>query len=163
MVSINIVILGGNLTRDPEVRYTPQGSAVASFGLAVNRSFKTKDGGQKEEVCFVDVETWGRQAETVGEYLKKGRPVLVEGRLVMDSWEGKDGQKRTRHKVTAMRVQFLGSRGQAGPTGPAREPGPGAGEVAPPTNSFEEDFSSDEPPAPPAGKGGEKGGEDLPF
>jgi len=163
MVSINIVILGGNLTRDPEVRYTPQGSAVASFGLAVNRTFKTKDGGQKDEVCFVDVETWGRQAETVGEYLKKGRPVLVEGRLVMDSWEGKDGTKRTRHKITAMRVQFLGSRGQSGASAPAA--GGPAAEVAPPAAPFEEDFSSEEPPSPPqsGAKGGAKGGEDLPF
>jgi single-strand DNA-binding protein len=160
MVSINIVILGGNLTRDPEVRYTPQGSAVASFGLAVNRSFKTKDGGQKDEVCFVDVETWGRQAETVGEYLKKGRPVLVEGRLVMDSWEGKDGQKRTRHKVTAMRVQFLGSRGQSAPA-PAK--GESAQEIAPPAAPFEEDFPAEEPSSPPPARGGEKGGEDLPF
>lgn len=163
MVSINIVILGGNLTRDPEVRYTPQGSAVASFGLAVNRSFKTKDGGQKDEVCFVDVETWGRQAETVGEYLKKGRPVLVEGRLVMDSWEGKDGQKRTRHKVTAMRVQFLGSRGQSGQSAPPPAAGAGGAEVAPPTASFEEDFSAEEPSSPPPARGGGKGGEDLPF
>ncbi|MCX6348779.1 MAG: single-stranded DNA-binding protein [Candidatus Aureabacteria bacterium] len=154
MVSVNIVILGGNLTRDPEVRYTPQGSAVASFGLAVNRSFKTKDGGQKEEVCFVDVETWGRQAETVGEYLKKGRPVLVEGSLKLDSWEGKDGQKRTRHKVTAMRVQFLGSRGA-----PAAAPAPGGTEAAPPPAPFEEEFPAEEPASPPANRGGE----DLPF
>ena len=158
MVSVNIVILGGNLTRDPEVRYTPQGSAVASFGLAVNRSFKTKDGGQKEEVCFVDVETWGRQAETVGEYLKKGRPVLVEGRLMLDSWEGKDGQKRTRHKVTAMRVQFLGSRGA-----PAAAPAPGGAEAAPPPAPFEEEFPAEEPSSPPADRGGEPRGEDLPF
>jgi single-strand DNA-binding protein len=158
MVSINIVILGGNLTRDPEVRYTPQGSAVASFGLAVNRSFKTKDGGQKEEVCFVDVETWGRQAETVGEYLKKGRPVLVEGRLMLDSWEGKDGQKRTRHKVTAMRVQFLGSRGA-----PAAAPAPGGAEAAPPPAPFEEEFPAEEPSSPPADRGGEARGENLPF
>ena len=158
MVSVNIVILGGNLTRDPEVRYTPQGSAVASFGLAVNRSFKTKDGGQKEEVCFVDVETWGRQAETVGEYLKKGRPVLVEGSLKLDSWEGKDGQKRTRHKVTAMRVQFLGSR-----PAPAAAPAPGGAEAAPPPAPFEEEFPAEEASPPPADRGGEARGEDLPF
>ena len=120
MVSINIVILGGNLTRDPEVRYTPQGSAVASFGLAVNRSFKTKDGGQKEEVCFVDVETWGRQAETVGEYLKKGRPVLVEGRLVPDQatggpriWKRNDGTSAASFEINAATIRSIGSRGDS--------------------------------------------------
>ena len=148
MVSINTVILGGNLTRDPEVRYTPQGTAVASFGLAVNRTFRTKEGEQKEEVCFVDVETWGRQAETCGEYLKKGRPVLVEGRLKLDTWENKEGQKRSKHKIRAIRVQFLGGRSG----GSSRE----EEDLAPPPAPYGDTFS-------PENTDQSKGPDDIPF
>ncbi len=112
MVSINTVILGGNLTRDPEVRYTPQGTAVARLGLAVNQVYRTKDGEKKEDVCFVDVEVWARQAETCNEYLKKGSAVLVEGTLKLDTWTDREsGQKRSKHKIRARRVQFLSSPG----------------------------------------------------
>lgn len=115
MVSINSVILGGNLTRDPEVRYTPQGTAVARLGLAINEVYRTKDGEKKEDVCFVDVEVWARQAETCGQYLKKGQPVLVEGTLKLDTWTDREsGQKRSKHKVRARRVQFLGTAGGGG-------------------------------------------------
>ena len=151
MVNINTVILGGNLTRDPEVRYTPQGTAVASLGLAVNRSFRSKEGEKKQEVCFIDVEAWGRQAETCGEFLKKGSPVLVEGRLVQDNWEGKDGQKRTRHKVSAFRVQFL-------PKGPGVSVPPEE-DAAPAPAPFEEEFPGEEPP--PAEK--KEAGDEPPF
>ena len=110
MASYNKVLLMGNLTRDPEVRYTPKGTAIANLGLAVNRTYTTESGEQKEEVTFVDIEVWGRQAETAGQYLSKGRPVFVEGRLKLDSWEDKEsGQKRNRMKVVAERVQFLGA------------------------------------------------------
>ena len=110
MASYNKVLLMGNLTRDPEVRYTPKGTAVAALGLAVNRVYTTEAGEQKEEVTFVDIEVWGRQAETAGEYLSKGRPVFIEGRLRLDSWEDKEsGQKRNKLKVVAERVQFLGA------------------------------------------------------
>jgi len=109
MASLNKVFLIGNLTRDPEVRYTPSGAAVGDLGIAVSRKFKSQDGGQKEEVCFVNVTVWGRQAETCAEYLKKGRPVMVEGRLKYDDWE-KDGKKFSKLTVTAERVQFLGGR-----------------------------------------------------
>lgn len=108
MPSVNTVILGGNLTRDPEVRHTPQGKAVVNLGLAVNETYRTSDGEKRESVCFVDVEAWGRQAETAGEYLKKGSPVLVEGSLKPDTWTDKEGNKRSKHKVRARRVQFLG-------------------------------------------------------
>src|SRR5947208_15345935 len=100
MASFNKVILLGNLTRDPEVRYTPKGSAVADLGIAVNRQYTLEDGEKREEVAFVDVTFWGRQAEVAGEDLKKGRPVVNEGRLQLDSWDGKQpGQQRNKVKV----------------------------------------------------------------
>lgn len=112
MASFNKVILLGNLTRDPEVRYTPKGSAVADLGLAVNRQYTLENGEKREEVTFVDVTFWGRTAEVAGEYLKKGRPVFVEGRLQLDSWDDKQsGQKRSRLKVIGETMQMLGSRG----------------------------------------------------
>jgi single-strand DNA-binding protein len=110
MANFNKVLLMGNLTRDPEVRYTPKGTAIANIGLAVNRAWTNENGEKKEEVTFVDVEVWGRQAETAGQYLSKGRPVFIEGRLRLDSWEDKEsGQKRNKLKVVAERVQFLGA------------------------------------------------------
>ncbi len=110
MAAYNKVLLMGNLTRDPEVRYTPKGTAIANIGLAVNRTWRDENGQEKEEVLFVDVDVWGRQAETVGQYLSKGRPVFIEGRLKLDSWDDKEtGQKRNKLKVVAERVQFLGS------------------------------------------------------
>ena len=111
MASFNKVILMGNLTRDPEVRYTPKGSAVADIGLAVNRVYSTESGEKREETTFVDVTLWGRTAEIAGEYLKKGRPVLIEGRLQLDSWDDKQsGQKRSKLKVIGEGMQLLGSR-----------------------------------------------------
>src|SRR4029450_6161929 len=117
MASFNKVILLGNLTRDPALRYTPSGTPVASFGLAVNtpRAGQSgpEHGGQDspsergEDVCFVDVVAFGRQAETASEYLSKGRAALIEGRLQWRSWEGQDGQKRSKHEVIADRIQFL--------------------------------------------------------
>ena len=110
MASYNKVLLMGNLTRDPEVRYTPKGTAIANLGLAVNRTWRDESGQEKEEVLFVDVDVWGRQAETAGQYLAKGRPVFIEGRLKLDSWDDKEtGQKRNKLKVVAERVQFLGA------------------------------------------------------
>src|SRR4051812_8917916 len=111
MASFNKVILLGNLTRDPEVRYTPKGSAVAEVGLAVNRVYTTDGGEKREEVTFVDVTLWGRTAEIAGEYLKKGRPVLIEGRLQLDTWDDKQsGQKRSKLKVVGEAMQLLGGR-----------------------------------------------------
>jgi single-strand DNA-binding protein len=110
MASYNKVMLIGNLTRDPEVRYTPKGSAVCDIGLAVNRVYTADNGEKVEEVTFVDVVLWSKMAELAGKYLHKGRPVFIEGRLQMDSWEDKQtGQKRTRLRVVGEQMQFLGS------------------------------------------------------
>jgi single-strand DNA-binding protein len=109
MADVNRVFLAGRLTRDPEVRYTPSGMAVADLGLAISERFKTKEGDWEEKTVFVDVVVWGRQAETSGEFLYKGSPVLVEGRLQLDQWENQQGEKRTKLRVRADRVQFLGS------------------------------------------------------
>jgi len=127
MVNFNRVILAGNLTRDPELRYTPNGRAVASFGLAVNNRYKVGD-EWRQDPCFVDITVWGKQAENCSEYLSKGRSVLVEGRLNYRTWETEEGQKRSKLEVVALNVQFLGGRGPAEP------------EAAP-----EEEFSDDVP------------------
>jgi len=114
MANLNRVLLIGNLTRDPEVRYTPKGTAVADIGVAVNRVYSGEDGEKKEEVTFVDVTLWGRQAEVAQEYLKKGRQVFIEGRLQLDTWDDKQtGQKRSRLRVVAENMQMLGSRGES--------------------------------------------------
>ncbi len=107
MASLNRVLLMGRLTRDPELRYIPSGQAVATFGMAISRAYTTPSGEKKEEVCFVRVIVWGRQAETCSQYLSKGRLVFVEGRLIYRTWETRDGQKRSTIEVKAGRVQFL--------------------------------------------------------
>ena len=116
MASFNKVILMGNLTRDPELRYTPSGTAIAKMGLAVNRVWRDSEGQQKEETTFVDVDAFGKQAETLGQYMQKGRPILVEGRLKLDQWEDKNtGQNRSRLGVVLERFTFVGGGGgQAG-------------------------------------------------
>jgi single-strand DNA-binding protein len=113
MADLNKVMLIGNLTRDPEVKYTPKGTPVGDLGLAINTSYKTADGQVKEEVCYVTVEVWGRQAENCKEYLAKGRSVFIEGRLQFEQWES-NGEKKSRMKVRAERVQFLGGPGRSG-------------------------------------------------
>ena len=108
MANFNKVILAGNLTRDPELRYTPKGTAIASFGLAINRKWKSETGESKEEVTFVDVEVWDRQAEVIAQYFKKGRPILVEGRLKYDQWEDKNThQKQSKLKVRLESFSFI--------------------------------------------------------
>lgn len=135
MANFNKVILAGNLTRDPELRYTPKGTAIAKIGLAINRTWKTETGETKEEVTFVDVDAFGRTAEIIGQYLKKGRPILVEGRLRLDTWDDKQtNQKRSKLGVVLESFQFMDSgRGDTGaaegarprPTAPApSSPGP---------------------------------------
>jgi single-strand DNA-binding protein len=111
MASLNKVLLIGNLTRDPEIRHTPKGTAVGDLALAINMVYRTPEGGEKEEVCYVDVVVWGRQAETCKDYLSKGSPIFVEGRLQLDQWESQQGEKRSRLRVRADRVQFLGRGG----------------------------------------------------
>lgn len=115
MPNLNKVMLMGNITRDPEVRYTPKGTAVTDISLAINRTYSLDDGERREETTYVDVTYWGRQAEVIGEYMKKGRPIYVEGRLQLDQWEDKNtGQNRSRLKVVGDNFQFLGGRDDGG-------------------------------------------------
>ena len=152
MASFNKVILLGNLTRDPEVRYTPKGTAVADLGLAVNRSYTAENGEKREEVTFVDVTFWGRTAEVAGEYLKKGRPVFVEGRLQLDSWDDKQsGQKRTKLKVIGENMQMLGAPRGGGAGGGGDDEGSGGGSrssrpAPPPQRSAPSEPDDDEIP-----------------
>ncbi len=148
MASFNKVILVGNLTRDPELRYTPKGLAIAKIGLAVNRVWKSETGETKEEVTFVDVDAFGKQAETIGQYLKKGRPILVEGRLRLDQWDDKQtGQKRSKLGVVLESFKFLDS-GRADSAAPASSRAPAAAAEAP---------AASEPEAP------EPEQDDVPF
>lgn len=129
MASYNKVILLGNLTRDPELRYTPKGMATARLGLAVNRSYKLESGETREEVTFVDIDAWGKQAELISQYLRKGNPLFVEGRLKLDQWDDKtSGQKRTVLRVVMENFQFVGGRAEGRPA-----PGASAGSGAPPS------------------------------
>lgn len=152
----NKVILVGNLTRDPQVRYTPGGTAVADIGLAVNRQwFDKQSNSRREEVTFVDVTLWGRTAEVAGEYLAKGRAVLIEGRLQMDQWDDKEtGQKRSKLKVVAESMQMLGGRGDGGGGGAGGGPGGGGGYSggsgsAPDQHSPVDDFYDEPSGGPP--------------
>ena len=132
MANLNKVMLIGNLTRDPEIKYTPKGTAIADIGLAVNRNYTTESGEKREETTFVDVTLWGRVAEIVGEYCKKGRPLFVEGRLQLDTWDDKQtGQKRSKLKVVGDNIQLLGGReGGAGGGGGGESSGGGGGEYS---------------------------------
>lgn len=153
MASFNKVILLGNLTRDPEVRYTPKGSAVCDLGIAVNRTYTLDNGEKREEVTYVDVTLWARLAEIAGEYLKKGRPVFIEGRLQLDTWDDKQsGQKRSKMRVIGETMQLLGSRpGGSGGGAPAE-----AGDEDRPARSAK-------PAAPPKPAGGEADDDEIPF
>ncbi len=119
---MNRVFLLGNLTRDPQVRQTPSGQAVTDLGVAVSETYRNKAGELVESVCFADVVVWGRQAETCGQYLKKGAPVIVEGRLQLDQWQTDQGEKRSRLRVRADRVRFLGRGRAADAVGPGDVP-----------------------------------------
>lgn len=110
MSSFNRVILMGNLTRDPQLKYLPSGTAVCEFGLAVNRRYRDREGNQKEEVCFIDVTAFEKRGETINQYMSKGQPILIEGRLKLDTWTGQDGQKRSKHSVVVDNFQFVGGR-----------------------------------------------------
>ena len=114
MSSFNRIIMAGNLTRDPDYKQLTSGQAVCRLGLASNRQFKNKQSGDMiQEVCYIDIDVWGPQAESCRQYLQKGRPILVEGRLKLDSWDDANGQKRSKHSIVADRVVFLGSNAQA--------------------------------------------------
>lgn len=114
MPNLNKVFLMGRLTRDPEIRHTPQGTAVTEIGMAVNRVFRTQSGEQREETCFVDVTAWGNQAQTIQKYLRKGAPLFVEGRLQFHSWETREGEKRSKLRVTMENFQFIDSPASRG-------------------------------------------------
>jgi single-strand DNA-binding protein len=141
MASFNKVILAGNLTRDPELRYTPKGTAVAKIGLAVNRTWTGEDGQKKEEVNFIDVEAWGRQGEVIAQYMKKGRPLLIEGRLKLDTWEDKNTkQKVSKLKVVLEGFSFIDSKGgDAGGSAPAPSRPAAAPSAAPAAEPLEGD------------------------
>jgi single-strand DNA-binding protein len=151
MASFNKVILLGNLTRDPEVRYTPKGTAVTELGMAVNRVYTAENGEKREETTFVDVTLWGRTAEIAGEYLKKGRPVFIEGRLQLDTWDDKQsGQKRSKLKVVGEGLQLISSRpGGGGGGGGGDEEGsaaPRSSKSTPPPKATPSEPDDDEIP-----------------
>ena len=154
MANFNKVILAGNLTRDPELRYTPKGTAIASFGLAINRKWKSETGEMKEEVTFVDVEAFARQAEVVAQYMKKGRPFLVEGRLRLDQWEDKNThQKQSKLKVVLEGFSFIDSKG---PDGGVPSDAPRARPAAAPAPATDA-------PAPAEPEASEPEQDDVPF
>jgi single-strand DNA-binding protein len=147
MASFNRVILVGNLTRDPELRYIPSGTAVTDVGLAVNDRRKTANGEWVEETTFIDITLWGRTAEVASEYLSKGSPVLIEGRLKLDTWETNDGQKRSKLKVIGERMQMLSARGGGGAGGgTGRRPQQTSQQETPPEPDPGYDDSPQEPP-----------------
>jgi single-strand DNA-binding protein len=155
MAYLNKVFLIGNLTRDPELRVTPKGTAICQFGIAVNRQFKDESGATRDETTFVDIEAWGKQGELVSKYLTKGSLAMVEGRLKLDQWEDKtSGQKRSKMKVVLDNVQFLSTRG-------------GAGGGAAPAEGIDQTASPERfaPPSRPAAKpaASENLDEDVPF
>jgi single-strand DNA-binding protein len=159
MASLNKVFLVGNLTRDPERSYTPKGMALTKFGMAVNHVYTTDAGEKREEANFFDIVVWGKQAEAAAQYLSKGRPVLIEGRLKYESWQNDKGEKRSKISIVAERLQFLGSGGGGGGQRGGQEfregGAPERAERAPAETHAEEGA-----PEPPAG-GREK--DDIPF
>jgi single-strand DNA-binding protein len=136
MASFNKILLMGNLTRDPQLSYTPSQTAVVDFGLATNRKWNAPDGAQRDETCFVDCRAFGKMAENINKFFKKGRPIFVEGRLSFDQWTGQDGVKRSKHRVTVENFTFLPGTGggaadagqggydEAGPPAQGRQGGP---------------------------------------
>lgn len=160
MANLNKVQLIGNVTRDPEVKYTPKGSAVTDLGLAINRFYTTDTGEKREEVTFVDVTLWGRQAEIAGEYCKKGRSIYVEGRLQLDSWEDKTtGQKRNKLRVVGDSMQLLGPK-PGGSSGHDEEGS--SAHYSRGTNASHEKFSNPRGAAPVAPSQSEED-DDIPF
>ena len=143
MANMNKVILAGNLTRDPQLSYLPSNTAVCELGMAINRKWKSQTGEMKDDTCFVDLRAYGRPAETLNQYMAKGKPLLVEGRLKFDQWEGKDGQKRSKLYVVVENFQFLGppsgQRGAEGGGGSGYQRGPArAPSKGPQTPEYEE-------------------------
>ena len=160
MPNLNKVMLMGNLTRDPELKYTPKGTAIASFGIAVNRNYSTEGGEKREEVTFIDLEAFGRTAEIIGEYFKKGRPIFIEGRLKLDTWDDKQsGQKRSKLRVIVDSFEFLGSREGGGGEG-GESGGGGGGQSSRPARPAGRPAT---PPRPPVDPDLDTPGDDIPF
>jgi single-strand DNA-binding protein len=156
MANLNKVMLIGNLTRDPELRVTPKGTAICTFSIAVNRKFKDDSGGEREEVTYVDIEAWGKSGENISKYVTKGRPLFVEGRLRLDQWEDKTTkEKRSRMKVVLENFQFLG--------GGRGEGGPGGAEGGEAPRSFAPRSNAGAAPRPSAPAPQENLDEDVPF
>ena len=157
MANLNKVMLIGNLTRDPELRVTPKGTAICTFSIAVNRKFKDDSGGEREEVTYVDIEAWGKSGENISKYCTKGRPLFVEGRLRLDQWEDKNTkEKRSRMKVVLENFQFLGGgRGEGG--------APGAGEGGEAPRAYAPRSNAGTAPKPSAPAPQENLDEDVPF
>jgi len=149
MANFNKVILLGNLTRDPQLSYLPSQTAVVDFGLAMNRKWTSQDGQQRDETCFVDCRAFGKPAETINKYCKKGKPLLVEGRLTFDSWTGQDGTKRSKHRVTVESFQFVSSAPGSSQGGTGGQGGGSESQI--PANDV-----------PPMDQG-QSGGDDIPF
>ena len=172
MPNLNKVLLMGNLTRDPEIKYTPKGTAIANFGIATNRVFTSGEGGEKkEEVTFIDIEAWGRTAEVIGEFFKKGKPIFIEGRLKLDQWDDKTtGKKMSKLRVVADSFEFLGGR-EGGPGGGGGEYEGGGGGGGRSEGRSSESRPASRPPAsrppstpkPPADPDLDAGEDDIPF
>ena len=148
MASFNRVIVAGNLTRDPQLSYTPSNTAVCEFGMAINRRWRDRDGNTKDEVCYVDLVSYGRQAEVINQYMSKGRPMLVEGRLRFRQWTNKEGQKRSKLDIFVENFTFLGGgqgRAAGGGRAPGAEEAPAAAEEAP---AMADDLPPDDPDVP---------------
>ncbi|MAI66635.1 MAG: single-stranded DNA-binding protein [Phycisphaerae bacterium] len=135
MATYNKVLIMGNLTRDPELKQTPNNQSVAQIGLALNRKFKDREGNMREEVTYVECEAWGRTAEVMSQYLSKGKPVFIEGRLKLDQWQDKDGNNRSKMKVVIESFQFIDSKGGQSSQPPANTTNP-APQTAPPTDDI---------------------------
>ena len=159
MPNLNKVMLMGNLTRDPEIKYTPKGTAIANFGIAVNRTYTPEGGEKREEVTFIDLEAFGRTAEVIGEYFKKGRPIFIEGRLKLDQWDDKTtGKKMSKLRVVVDSFEFLGSREGGGGEG-----GGGAPSGEPRSSAPQQRRAPSSPPRPPADPDLDVQADDVPF
>ena len=155
MANFNKVMLMGNLTRDPQLSYLPSQTPGVEFGLAVNRKWTSKEGESKEEVCFVDCRAFSRLAENINKYMRKGRPLFVEGRLVYEQWTAQDGSKRSKHRIHVDNCQFLGGPGGPGAGGAGAEAGASGGEAGP--------ESQVEPETGGPVKGAHPPADDIPF
>jgi len=140
MASYNKVLIMGNLTRNPELRFTPSGTAVCDLSLAINESYQNKAGESVEKTVFVEIVVWGKQAESSSEYLQKGSAAFVEGRLQLDTWESKEGEKRSKLRVRADRVQFIGNNEKRAHTQSSGDSGPIPKDAPPPEDIVEEDL-----------------------